>query len=73
MKNLTKRMPSFLDKLKALGGYKKRSFLYAGVGALGLLYELFSSRPIRPVVAILWIAVIGIGIIVLVTFRDAQD
>jgi hypothetical protein len=66
-------MPSLLEKLRTVDGYKKRGSLYTAIGFLGLLYELFFSRPIRPVVAILWTAVIGIGIIVFVTFRNVQD
>lgn len=58
---------------KSLDGYKKRGLVYITIGVLLISYELIFVRPLRPTVLILWTGVIGIGIIVILYFREPQE
>ena len=51
-------------------GFKRRGIIYIVIGILGIAYELLFSKVIRPVVLVLWSGIIGIGVIVMLYFKD---
>ncbi len=50
--------------------YRKRGMLYIIISIIGIVIELFFSKGIDYGVLILWLGVIGIGIIVMLTLKD---
>ena len=52
-------------------GYKKRGLIYIALALAGIGYEVAFVQLVRPIVLILWLAVIGIGIAVMLTLRDS--
>ncbi len=61
---------SLWRKIGKIDRYIKRGFIYIFIGVLGMMVELFWSHDIDSTVLILWLGVIGIGIIVMVYLKD---
>jgi hypothetical protein len=63
-------LKNLIDRYKAAGSFKKRGIIYISIAALFISFELMFSRPVRPIVVMLWIGVVIIGVIVLTQFKD---
>jgi|GEM_PF-2621318 len=66
-------MKRIWQKIKAIDGYKKRGMIYISIAVLMLAYEIIFVQPVRPIVLLLWVGVIGIGVIVMVTLREHNN
>lgn len=62
---------SLWRKIGKIDPYIKRGFIYIFIGVLGMMVELFWGHDIDSTVLILWLGVIGIGIIVMVYLKDS--
>ena len=63
---------SMFKKINLSDGFRKRGLFYIAIAIIGIGYELFVAHPIRPIVLLLWLAVIGIGITVILTLKDEK-
>jgi hypothetical protein len=64
---------SIVEKFKAADPYRKRGIVYSAVSLLGMSHEIIFVKPSRPTVLILWICVMGIGVIVLTTLKGPKN
>lgn len=55
-----------------MDGYHLRGASYILIGIIGIVVETVLFKPVRPVVILLWLAVILIGIAVIFTLKDGK-
>jgi hypothetical protein len=53
-------------------GYRRRGVIYIGIALAGIAYEVFFVSPLRPVSILLWSALIGISIFIMLTLKDSS-
>ncbi len=58
------------NKIAQMDRYSKRGMIYILISIIGIVIELFFSKAIDYAVLILWLGVIGIGLIVMLTLKD---
>jgi len=63
---------SVFHKIKTMDGYHLRGASYILIGIIGIVVETVLFKPVRPVVILLWLAVILIGIAVIFTLKDGK-
>ncbi len=63
---------SVFRKIKAMDGYHLRGASYILVGIIGMVIESVFFKPIRPIVILLWLAVLGIGVAVVLTLKEEK-
>ncbi len=64
---------SVFHKIKTMDGYHLRGAGYILIGVIGIVVEAVLFKPVRPIVVLLWLAVIGIGIAVIFTLKDEKN
>ncbi|NOY57663.1 MAG: hypothetical protein GXO75_01855 [Calditrichaeota bacterium] len=61
---------SVFHKIKTMDGFHLRGAGYILIGVIGIVVESVLFKPLRPVVVLLWLAVIGIGVAVIFTLKE---
>lgn len=62
-----------LHKIKTMDGYRLRGAGYILIGVIGIIVEAMLFKPVRPVVILLWLAVILIGVAVIFTLKEEKN